>query len=671
MPNFTKKNILSISLLAFGLVGIVTFTREYQSIKISKIGAALQDTSVDNLSFTNLRPCTFKTKWGTTGSSAGQFDKPVSVAVLPFDHNNIPGIIFVADTGNHRIQQFDSNGNFIRQIGSQGKGNDQFDSPEDISFDDSQILYVADTGNHRIKVYWGTSPDKTLELRAVFGSYGKETGQLDTPVSVEGAKNEDELSATFLVADTNNHRVQKVFCDLFSGICRVLSIWGNRGTENGQFIFPESIASDYSNGDIYVADASLRIQKFTKEGKFITKWGTQGVGDSQFTGPISISVDGSRNVVVMDSGAHIIKRFSPDGIFINKWSALGKENSFNNPRGIDADWGIYSRGDLYVADTGNNQIQKFNCDLSLCKSSKIWGGQGKTNGKFEFLSGITVDKNGYVFVSDNTNQFSRIQKFDANGVFIKKWGSWGNEQGNFKFVTDLSVDSSGNIYVVDSGNSRIQKFNNNGTFIKMWGKRGSGNGEFYDPYAGGVDSSNNLYITESASNQRVQKFTANGVFLTKWGSPGSGNGQFDHPTGISIAQNSKVYVADESNNRIQKFSTDGNFVLSFGNYGYPGTSEKGPANGFFHYPTGVAMSKEGNIFVTDKANNRIQEFTPEGFFLSRMGNQFGTSGNGSDEFFAPEGLAFKPGTNTLYIADSANYRVKKYNCNYTPSTFPP
>ena len=85
-----------------------------------------------------------------------------------------------------------------------------------------------------------------------------------------------------------------------------------------------------------------------------------------------------------------------------------------------------------------------------------WGSEGSEDGQFAYPTGVAVDSSGNVYVADSGNY--RIQKFDSNGMFITKWGSYGSEDGQFDYPTSVAVDSSGNVYVADSASHRIQKF---------------------------------------------------------------------------------------------------------------------------------------------------------------------------------------------------------------------
>jgi len=96
------------------------------------------------------------------------------------------------------------------------------------------------------------------------------------------------------------------------------------------------------------------------------------------------------------------------------WSMTGDPNAFNTPDGITVD----AQGNLYVMDSGNNRIQKFDGDGNFIS---MWGSKGTDDGQFNCLSFclVAVDRQGNVFVTDNNN--TRIQKFDSSGQFLAKW----------------------------------------------------------------------------------------------------------------------------------------------------------------------------------------------------------------------------------------------------------
>jgi hypothetical protein len=85
-----------------------------------------------------------------------------------------------------------------------------------------------------------------------------------------------------------------------------------------------------------------------------------------------------------------------------------------------------------------------------------WGNSTDGDGQFSNPQGVAIDSSGNVYVADTWN--NRIQKFDSSGGFITKWGGSGTGNGQFRDPRGVAIDSSGNVYVADSGNNRIQKF---------------------------------------------------------------------------------------------------------------------------------------------------------------------------------------------------------------------
>jgi DNA-binding beta-propeller fold protein YncE len=187
---------------------------------------------------------------GGRGAGKGEFDSPTGIAVDP------SGNILVADTNNGRIEKFSPTGIFLGTVGTKGTGHGQLEEPNGIAVDRGGNIYVAEVAsNHRVQKL---APDGTFiaEWKGPdVGFYGPRRIAIGPDDSV-------------YVVDQGRTRIVK-----FSPDEDVLSSWGSKGSGDGQFDDPTSVAVDSTSGRAYVADPiNKRIQVFDQNGKFLTKW---------------------------------------------------------------------------------------------------------------------------------------------------------------------------------------------------------------------------------------------------------------------------------------------------------------------------------------------------------------------------------------------------------------
>ena len=416
-------------------------------------------------------------------------------------------------------------------------------------------------------------------LDNTYGSTLSEAVNSNSPYAKFGELQDGHLLAPRSITTRNNQvyvgdTVSKII--KFSNTGTYLSKFGSFGDSDGQFRLPTGVAVD-SSGNSYVVDGveNDRVQKFDSNGSYVSKWGTSGSGESQFNNPVGAAIDSSNNVYVADSDNHRIQKFDSSGNFLY---ALG--------------WGVQD---------GSSALQ-------VCTSGCQTGLWGSGDGQFYRPWQLTIDSSGNLYVSDSSN--NRIQKFDSSGNYLTKWGTGGTGDGQFFFPVGIAVDSSNNVYVSEGGN-RVQKFTSTGTFITKWGPQGTSDGQFFYPFSLTIDSSNNVYVGDWF-NSRVQKFTSTGTFITKWGMPGSG--ELRYPEKVAIDQNGDVYVAGSMNYEIKKFDSDGNFILKVG------TGSYGTGDGQLGRNQGIAIDSVGNLIVADDDNRRVQIFDSNGNFISKFGS---------------------------------------------------
>ena len=191
-------------------------------------------------------------------------------------------------------------------------------------------------------------------------------------------------------------------------------------------------------------------------------------------------------------------------------------------------------------------------------------------------------------------------------------------------------------------------------FISEWGSFGiKQTGSFSHPQYLAVDSEGNIYVTD-LGNKRVQKFSSDGEFLTTWGKSGTLAGEFHYPSGIAVDENF-VFVADRDLNKIQKFDHDGNFISEWGT--------KGSYDEQFKFPNGITVSNNF-VYVVDTGNQRIQKFTTDGEFVL----SFGSSGMGPGQFLTAHGIDSDSDGN-IYVTDRGNGKIEKFDSdgNYITS----
>ena len=264
----------------------------------------------------------------------------------------------------------------------------------------------------------------------------------------------------------------------------------------------------------------------------------------------------------------------------------------NVPQGLAVD----TTGNIFLADTGHNQIVIFNSAGTTASTISTFDGVDT----FSSPQDIATTPSGFYVTDQNNN---RVVQFDSSGNFIRSFGT-----SVLSSPIGIATDSAGNVYVVSNNDGVIDKFSSGGSFINSFTTTTGAN--TFIPNDIAIDpSSGNIYVTDLGNN-RVVEFNSAESYVTSFGTLGVGLGQFTGPGGIAIDPAGKILVTDLSNGRIEKFDSSGNLITVFGSF----TADSNFSPGQFNLPSDVATDSSGNVYVTDSNFNNISEyhFSPGG-----------------------------------------------------------
>jgi len=304
--------------------------------------------------------------------------------------------------------------------------------------------------------------------------------------------------------------------------------------------------------------------------------------------------------------------------------------------------------------------------------------------------GVAVDASGNLYIADTSNH--RIRKVDSFGTITTVAGN-GTEgfSGDGAAATSatlntpigMAVDTSGVLYVADSFNNRIRKIDAAGVITTVAGNgdaRFSGDhaaatrASLSAPFGVAVDKAGNLFIADT-SNHRVRKVDTLGTITTVAGngvqtfsgdSGAATRASLNFPTGVAVDRGGNLFITDQSNHRIRKLSTAGVIITVAGDGSNRFSGDNVAATrASLNLPIGTAVDAADNLYIADTSNHRIRKVSPDGMVTTVAGKGVGGfSGDGSAATRAalnlPGGVAVD-GAGNLYIADTFNNRIRKLN----------
>jgi sugar lactone lactonase YvrE len=209
-------------------------------------------------------------------------------------------------------------------------------------------------------------------------------------------------------------------------------------------------------------------------------------------------------------------------------------------------------------------------------------------------------------------------------------------------VNGFDVDRDGNVYAASRFEGRILKYSPEGELLLTWSPDTTGS----QLGVQAVDEQGDVYV--HADDYHIQKFDSDGKFLLKWGGQGFGPGQFSGPPGLTIDRKGNYYVSDSGNQRIQKFDPKRKFLLMWGS--------AGTGDGQFEVPAGIVADARGDVYVSDYAQGTVQKFDSNGRFLLKWGSKGTEPGQFTNQWVT---AVDKHGD--VYVADTENRRIQVFN----------
>ena len=508
------------------------------------------------------------------------------------------------------------------------------------------------------------TPGDSLFIVLGGGSKGDAADELDDPKGV--ARDDD---GNIYVADYNNHRIQKFTAG--SNTKEGITVAGGNGagSDANQLRFPWDVILD-SLGNLYVSDyGNSRIMKFpsnttsSTNGTTIAGGNGAGISSKQLNGPKNIKFNHSGELFVADAGNNRIQKFPKNSTNTTLATTVaGGFGSGNNSNQLNdpSDMIIDQYETIYITDQGNNRIQKWEASAT---TGITLSNQGND---LSSPHGIEIDEFGDIFMLSGANNY-QIQKITLSPkITINSGDTTGvltftipDNAGTRKYLK-LSADTKG---LIIKNNDSIQVVINppevpeliirSNYYAVEPGGSVTLTGKLSNPYIDPVSVAfSNVGSAPNDDLGFVGKNT-NPIVAGDASSNGSSNDRLQKPYDIAIDQNGNIYVSDVNNHRIQKFtpgSTEG-ITVAGGNGAGSGLNQ---LNGAY----GLTISQSGDLYIADSKNNRILKWTP-GAVQGSIVAGIQVAGSNANQLNNPYAI-FLDNNENMLIADYGNHRIQKW-----------
>jgi DNA-binding beta-propeller fold protein YncE len=275
------------------------------------------------------------------------------------------------------------------------------------------------------------------------------------------------------------------------------------------------------------------------------------------------------------------------------------------------------------------------------------------------VAAVATDSRDRVFVFNRGEH--PVAVFNRDGTFLHSWG-----EGLFARPHGITIGPDDSVYCTDDFGHTVRKFTPDGRLLLTLGTNGkpSDTGAtsldfrtirragppFHYPTNVALSQNGVMYISDGYGNARIHKFTADGRLLFSWGEPGGEPGQFRIPHGIAVDRQGTVYVADRENSRIQLFSPDGDFVAEWADIARPCQVAFDGAGNLFVAEVGYRAGMWPGILppTPNPTGGRVSVLNSRGELLSRWGG--GDNPTAPGDFFAPHDICIDS-RGDVYVAE--------------------
>jgi DNA-binding beta-propeller fold protein YncE len=278
--------------------------------------------------------------------------------------------------------------------------------------------------------------------------------------------------------------------------------------------------------------------------------------DSAWGAMAGIAVDDAGRIWLFNRGEVPVQVYSTEGKLVRSWG----RGEFREPHQVRID----GEGNLWLADSGRHAVRKYAQDGQLLLTLGVLDEAGEDSGHFNRPTDVAVTREGEIFVADGYGN-NRIVHFDKQGRFVKTWGELGSRRGQFSIPHSIAADSRGRLYVADRNNARIQVFDQAGRCLDEWR-------DLLVPWHIVVTETDQIYACGSSpmrwsklpipglllgippKDQLVMLFAPDGRVKQLWTFPkGQRGGEVDWVHGLAVDRQGNLYLGDIQGRRAQRF----------------------------------------------------------------------------------------------------------------------